>query len=58
MDFQKLTGRLHETTERLKSAWAKLFATLYPGPNETESLEIEPLTTGQVVEAQSTASNA
>jgi hypothetical protein len=58
MDVQKLMGRLHETAERLKSAWAKLFATLYPGRGETESLEMEPLMTGQEVEAQSTVRDA
>ena len=57
MDVHELTARWNQATENLKSGWEKLVAKLYPTPADTKSLEIDPVPTRPVVDAQSGVTN-
>lgn len=58
MDSQETTKLWHRAAKKLKAAWAKLLAKLFPAPVETNPPEANPARMGAVVDAHSTARDA
>ncbi len=55
MEILEPSKRWHRTRKRLKAAWAKLLAKVFPGLVQPESPEVARTPMATVVDAQSTA---